>query len=246
MNSSASIKVSLFILLHFVFSSTQSQKLSQDILGAWETNLISPEGNQLKGVVIFAPGFQSFVLYDAKSGEFVRTNGGKWELDGMQMTETVEFDSKDSTRVGKQVTFAITLQGDHLQLSGMNEKWIRIDNGLPGMLSGAWLFSGRKQNEDIVYRSTDGPRKTMKIMSGTRFQWIAYHTETGVFSGTGGGTYETKDGKYTETIEFFSRDIIRVGANLQFNFELIDGNWHHSGNNSRGEPLYEVWTKRTK
>ncbi|MDX1470670.1 MAG: hypothetical protein R3213_04170 [Flavobacteriaceae bacterium] len=62
--------------------------------------------------------------------------------------------------------------------------------------------------------------------------------------GTGGGTYTTEDGKYTENIEFFSRDNSRVGASLEFDFELVDGDWHHSGFSSKGDPLYEIWTLR--
>ena len=84
----------------------------------------------------------------------------------------------------------------------------------------------------------------MKILSGTRFQWIAYNTETKEFLGTGGGTYTTEDGKYTENIEFFSRDATRVGTSLAFTFEIKDSNWHHSGLSSKGEPIYEIWSLR--
>lgn len=59
-----------------------------------------------------------------------------------------------------------------------------------------------------------GARKTIKILSGTRFQWAAINSETGEFFGTGGGNYTFKDGKYTENIEYFSRDASRVGASL--------------------------------
>ena len=92
--------------------------------------------------------------------------------------------------------------------------------------------------------STDRSRKTMKILSGTRFQWIAYDTESKEFKGTGGGTYTTTNGKYTEKIEFFSRDISRVGASLEFDFELKLGDWVHSGKTSKGDPLYEFWSLR--
>jgi hypothetical protein len=81
-------------------------------------------------------------------------------------------------------------------------------------------------------------------LSGTRFQWIAYNTETRQFMGTGGGTYSTKDGKYTENIDFFSRDNSRVGASLQFDFELKDNDWHHKGLSSKGDPIYEIWSLR--
>lgn len=118
-----------------------------------------------------------------------------------------------------------------------------LDDGKPGALKGAWLFTGRKSGDEIS-PYTPGARKTMKILSGTRFQWAAYNTETKQFSGTGGGTYTTKDGKYVEHIDFFSRDNTRVGASLDFDFDVQGDTWHHSGLNSRGEPLYELWTKR--
>ena len=84
----------------------------------------------------------------------------------------------------------------------------------------------------------------MKILSGSRFQWIAYNTETKQFIATGGGNYTTINGKYTEHIEFFSRDVGRVGASLEFDFDLKEGDWHHSSFSSKGDPLYEVWSKR--
>ncbi|MBT8309198.1 MAG: membrane or secreted protein, partial [Flavobacteriaceae bacterium] len=86
--------------------------------------------------------------------------------------------------------------------------------------------------------------KTMKILSGTRFQWIAYNTETKEFKGSGGGTYTTIDGKYTENIEFFSRDDSKAGLRLTFDYKLIDGHWHHSGLSSKGAPIHEIWSVR--
>jgi hypothetical protein len=105
-------------------------------------------------------------------------------------------------------------------------------------------MSGRERNGEIQVRNTTGPRKTMKILSGTRFQWIAYNTETKQFSGTGGGSYTTVNGVYTENIEFFSRDDTRVGASLKFDFKLVDGKWDHSGFSSKGDPLHEIWSVR--
>lgn len=97
-----------------------------------------------------------------------------------------------------------------------------------------------------ISRRTPGVRKTMKILSGTRFQWIAYNTETKEFFGTGGGTYTTTNGKYVENIDFFSRDNSRVGASLQFDFVLEDGEWHHKGLSSKGDPIHEIWTPRER
>lgn len=219
---------------------------AQTILGAWENTKSTADGQQLKNVVVFSEGHQVSTWFNANTGAFVSTNGGSWSLNGNVITETVEFDSKTPSRVGSQVSFEIELSEHTLKIKGMDTVWTRIDNNSPGALSGAWLMSGRKRNGEFQTRNVDQPRKTMKILSGTRFQWIAYNTETKQFMATGGGTYTTIDGKYMENIEFFSRDNSRVGASLQFDFEIKDGDWHHSGFSSKGDPLYEVWSLRNQ
>ncbi len=214
----------------------------QSLIGAWETSMVE-NGKQLRNVLIFSETHQVSTFYAAEDGAFVNTNGGSWDLQGNQITETVEFDTKTPQRVGTSVSFEITLTADELRVKGEDMVWKRIDDGM-GALSGAWLISGRKRNGELRKRDTSGPRKTMKILSGTRFQWIAYNTETKEFMGSGGGTYTATDGKYTENIEFFSRDDSRVGATLEFDFALKEGDWHHSGLSSKGQPIYEVWSLR--
>ena len=91
---------------------------------------------------------------------------------------------------------------------------------------------------------TPGARRTMKLLSGTRFQWIAYNVETKEFFGSGGGTYTTADGTYIESIEFFSRDDSVSGRSLEFDYELVEGAWHHKGTSSKGDPMHEIWTTR--
>ena len=66
------------------------------------------------------------------------------------------------------------------------------------------------------------------------------------FKGTGGGSYTTIDGKYSEKIEFFSRDNSRVGMSLEFDYNIDKGNWIHKGKTSKGNPLHEIWVKREK
>ena len=216
----------------------------QSLTGAWEA-IGDFNGKKLRSVVIFAGTYQVGTFYDAETGAFMGTNGGSWSLDGNTMTETLEFDTENPDRVGSTNSFEIDLSENELKIKNAPLVWKRVDNGTPGDLAGAWLISGRVRNGEMQKRDTNRPRKTMKILSGTRFQWIAYNTETKEFMGTGGGTYTTVDGKYTENIEFFSRDDSRVGASLQFDYELKDGDWHHSGLSSKGNPIHEIWSKRT-
>ena len=218
----------------------------QDLVGAWEWTEVEND-REVKTSVIITDKYQVATWYDANTGAFIATNGGSWSIEGNTVSETVEFDTRDSSNVGNQISFDIEWDGnDRVRIVGMEIWMTRIDAGDPGALAGAWLISGRMRDGEIRERSTDRPRKTMKILSGTRFQWIAYNIETKQFMGSGGGTYTTVNGKYTENIEFFSRDDNRVGASLEFDFEIKEGKWHHSGKSSKGEPMYEVWSTRQK
>ncbi|MFZ1750327.1 MAG: hypothetical protein WAU01_09055 [Saprospiraceae bacterium] len=235
------MKTNLLLLTFILISIGIS---AQSIIGAWQSDITSETGENVKRVVIFSDGYQVSTWYDAGTGKFIKTNGGTWKLDGDTMTEKVEFDTYIPERVGTEVTFTVYIKDNEMGIIGHPEKFVRIDNGTPGQLNGAWLMSGRVSEGKIQSRDTNIPRKTMKILSGTRFQWIAYNTETKQFSGTGGGTYTTVNGEYIENIEFFSRDDTRVGASLKFSFDLLDGTWHHKGLSSKGEPIHEIWSVR--
>jgi len=235
------MKKIMFLLLCSLLSVVLN---AQSVLGAWEMYSTSEKGEKLKSVVIFDEGYQVIAIYNTNTGKFIHSNGGTWKLEGDTMTEKVEFDTNNPDRVGSEVSFKVEITDSTLKIVGSNMKMKRIDNGTPGKLQGAWLMSGRIRNGEAKQRDLSSPRKTMKILSGTRFQWIAYNTETKQFMGTGGGTYVTENGKYTENIEFFSKDDSRVGASLKFEYSLVDRKWHHKGFSSKGDVMHEIWSAR--
>ena len=217
---------------------------AQGIIGAWETNSVSENGDLLKSIVLFADGYQVLTTYDAATGKFIHTNGGTWRLEGNIMTEKIEFHSDNPKLVGTQVSFKVRITDNEIEIVDSSSKLKRLDNGSPGKLNGAWLMSGRIRDGKTQLRDINRPRKTMKILSGTRFQWIAYNTETKKFMGTGGGTYTTKNEEYIENIKFFSRNDSKAGLSLKFSYELMNGKWHHSGLSSKGDPIHEIWSIR--
>ncbi|MDN5203656.1 membrane or secreted protein [Fulvivirgaceae bacterium BMA10] len=234
------------IALLFLLSTTNvafSQIDKAAIMGAWKAELKDEAGNQFTGVGIIADGFFSVAKFNMDEKKFISTLGGSWKLDGNMLKETIEYHTADKSKVGSNISSEIKMEGNTLTFVESGETWTKIDDGQPGDLFGAWLITGRDRDGQMN-EIQEGPRKTMKILSGTRFQWIAYNTATGAFFGTGGGTYTTKDGKYVENIEFFSRDGSRVGASLGFSFALKDGDWHHKGKSSKGNPIYEIWSLR--
>jgi len=213
-----------------------------DLIGSWTFSTKDSIGF-VTGLAIVTDGYYSVSRFDLEGSRFLYTLGGSWELDSNVFVETYEFNTLDSTKVGQTDRFQIEVKDNLLIFSELGETWEKADDGTPGALSGAWLITGR-QRDGQISRRVPGVRKTMKILSGTRFQWIAYNIETAQFFGTGGGAYTTTDSLYTENIQFFSRNPDRVGASLEFQYSIDSGEWHHSGFSSKGDPMYEIWTPR--
>jgi hypothetical protein len=198
-------------------------------------------------VWIIADGYYMRASYTTEGNRFVSASGGIFKQLTTSIEVEVEFNSANKNDVGSYHLYDFTISGNEMTTQHHEEKhsWKRVDDGKPGDLFGAWLFSGRRAKpEDALAPYTPGVRKTMKIMSGTRFQWAAYNTETKEFLGTGGGTYTTSGGKYTENIDVFSRDNSRVGASLQFEMNIEEPHWYHTGKSSKGDMIYERWSRR--
>lgn len=221
-----------------------AQSAPQDLSGAWQTTFLDGKGvtNQLSMIIV--DGYFAMTAYNADSTTFIATLGGSYRADSTNFLITYEFDSSDPANVGSSASMAYELAGSVLVFN-KDKVWQRVDDG-QGPLAGAWQITGRKENGEMRRRAPTGPRRTMKILSGSRFQWIAYNTETREFLGTGGGKYTAEDPLYIEHIEFFSRDPQRVGAQLSFDYKTRNNEWHHSGLSSKGEPIYETWGHRGK
>ena len=174
---------------------------------------------------------------------FSYTTGGAYTVKDDQLQMTVAFHTAEKEKVGSSQTVKVVLKNGLLQITtnAVAENYTRIDDG-KSPLAGHWLITGRMNNGNMQ-TITPGARRTIKLLTGARFQWIAINSETKEFFGTGGGTYTFVNGKYTEHIEFFSRDSSRVGASLSFDGKVEGNNWHHSGLSSKGEPINEIWTR---
>ncbi len=217
---------------------------AQGLIGAWQSLSTDKSGEKVKSVLIVADGYHALSVYHATTGKFIKSSGGLWSLNGNTLTEKLEFNTDSTALVGTERIMKLNISENTFEIIGTDMQFTRIDKGMPGALKGAWLMSGRVVADKEQTRDTSGPRKTMKILSGTRFQWIAYNTATKEFLGTGGGTYTTLNGEYTENIEFFSRDNTRAGVSLKFNYKLVDLKWQHSGLSSKGDPINEIWSVR--
>lgn len=230
----------IFTLFTILFTSTF---FAQALEGAWQLTHENGELVTNKEVIaIYQDGYFALGAKEAGTDTFLYASGGEYELKGKTYYETQDFNSKSPQRIGNKMAFALKLNEDQMELTSgsSSQNWQKLPVHRDA-LTRAWVITGRER-DGTMNTMTPGDRRTVKILSGGRFQWIAFNSATKEFSGTGGGTYVAADGMYTENITFFSRDNSRVGASLQFHYEVKDGKWHHKGKSSKGDPIYEIWS----
>ncbi|QEH43331.1 membrane or secreted protein [Chitinophaga sp. XS-30] len=220
---------------------TSHLSYAQDELsGAWKLK----GAGEPQTVRIIEDGYFMQTVFDQAGKKFISTLGGTIDADQQALKETIEFNTADKDNIGttKNCTYVLK-ENKQLAITceGKTEQWERIDDGKTD-LAGTWRITGRENNGQMT-TMRPGARKTLKILSGTRFQWAAINPETKEFFGTGGGTYTFENGKYTETITFFSRDNTRVGMSLSFDGKVDGNKWHHSGKSSKGDPISEIWSR---
>jgi len=211
------------------------------VAGSW-----SKQDGSVNTTWLFQDGFYSCTKYDVTNKVLSYTKGGTYVVAGNELQMKLAFHTAEKEKVGTTETALVVVKDQTMKLTvnGAEENYKRMDDG-KSALAGHWLITGRMMNGSLQ-TITPGARRTIKLLTGTRFQWIAINSETKEFFGTGGGTYTFENGKYTEHIEFFSRDSTRVGASLSFDGKVEGNNWHHSGLSSKGEPINEVWTRGLK
>ncbi|RAJ94577.1 hypothetical protein LX87_04464 [Larkinella arboricola] len=231
----------LLSLLLTVCIATASRQPVPSLAGAWR----QVESGNATVVFVLYDGYMMGAFHE--NGRFLGTQGGTYQTDGKQLKIKLEFDTEDSARVGTTQTLTIdSFKNNQLVVSSPDgtDTYERIDQpSAQTPLAGLWRITARLGDNGQMSPMQRGARKTIKLLTGNRFQWAAINPETKQFSGTGGGTYTYKDGKYTETIEFFSRDNSRVGRSLTFEAELKGNDWHHRGQSSTGGKVSEVWSR---
>lgn len=229
-------------LLITIFPALKKEKNMQSTLvGAWA---YGPDTD--RRIMIVTPTVFSVARFDEPGRRFIQSYGGTWRMDGSRLVTKIEWNSSDSTQVGTEGAAGIVFRENKMVNGGTKEVWERLDNGTPGALMGAWIISGTFEGDSAQRRKNPfHPRRTMKMLSGKYFHWIAYNVVTKTFMNAGGGSYTTTpDGVYTERIQFFTKTAESVGKTLPFRYTITGNDWRHQGQKSTGGVMDELWTRR--
>lgn len=225
-------------VMSFSFKTLQNNSI---INGAYKL-----QNGPVEQVLIFNDGYFMHTTFDKSKKLLIQTRGGAYKYANNQIDATIEFSPKNKEEIGQTRKYSFAINKDRLasDINGKKEVWTVLDNG-KGPMVGTWRSSGRMQDGKVVL-SPPRARKTFKILSGSRYQWAAINAETKEFFGTGGGSYTFNDGKYTETLDFFTKDSTKVGNSLTFDGKVEGDLWHHSGLSSQGAKMYEIWKMEPK
>src|SRR5687768_12588392 len=164
-----------------------------ELTGAW----MHQENNQQQ-LLQFIDGYHTHTIYSKEEKKFIETRGGNYSITNGEFNLAIEFNTAIQDQIGRTIIYNFFIKDNELTVDSNGKKIVykKIDNG-SGQLSGAWHITSQMREGIVVSIHRTGTRKTVKILSATRFQWAAIDPGTKEFFGTGGGSYQFENGKYT-------------------------------------------------
>ena len=151
--------------------------------------------NDIYEIRIYSDKYFAVSTYNIENNTFISALGGIYSMEEGYY-EVLEFNSLDSTSVGDTIYYSkikVDVKNNTGKMSIDGKKFIKNPN--EDQLQGAWLMSGIERRGEMRMRDVNRSRKTLKMLAGGRFQWIAYDVNKKGFYGTGGGTYSAINGK---------------------------------------------------
>ena len=109
---------------------------------------------------------------------------------------------------------------------------------------GTWRLVSTKYRDAAEFSDVSKDEPHLKMLTATHFIWVIYDAK-GAISASMGGTYGLQDGHYTETVEFFQPDSMKVylGKKQEFTIRIDGDKLTQSGKLSDGAKIEEVWQR---
>ncbi len=219
---------------------------AQILNGAWR--LVEKNGKpvEYEAIKLYSNSYFTYAAYEKDSGQFMEAKGGTYTLNNFSYKEHLDIDSNEPKHSGTTREYLNVLDNKQLTLTnlitGDKEKWVKFDEADNYEMAFCWRIHKKKDEGDAEWRTIEyRPRKTLKMITNSRYQVLALNSETGQFVGSSGGSWSGSSKDYIENVEFFSKDQSNVGKSLEFKRTFDKGLWLHTGKTTKGEDMMEKW-----
>jgi hypothetical protein len=222
------------------------QVFTQTLNGAWRLVEVDDMPVDKEIIKLYSNSYFTYSAYDKATGEFFAAKGGLYNLDHLSYEEHLEIDSEEPKHSGTTIIYKATIKDDSLFITnlktGEKQRWLKFDEADNYEVSFCWRIHKKKDEGDESWRTIEyAPRKTLKMVTNSRYQVLAFNSKTGKFVGSSGGHWTGSGDNYIENIEFFSKDQSNVGRSLKFKRTFEEGLWLHTGKTTKGEIMLEKW-----
>ena len=193
----------------------------------------------------------TWINYDKGNDVLLGIGGGRYEYDGQNYVEHIEFFMPPSagilgqsinfkasftdgdwnhTGYSKQIEFdPETAQHVVVDSNRIEEIWYKVAPGSSsGDLVGTWELKEQRLSADQPAFDFPDFVNYVKHVTPSHFIWVQYNDEGDVVSGAGSGTYSYDGSEYTEMIEMMYPPNVMLGGKYTFTCELDDNKqWTH-------------------
>lgn len=110
---------------------------------------------------------------------------------------------------------------------------------------GTWQLVSTKYGEAKEFSEVSKDEPHIKMITPTHFSWVIYDPKTKLLSASMGGSYRLEGAKYTETVEFYFPEGMKVylGKDQMFTIKIEGDRLLQSGKLSDGQKIEELWQR---
>jgi hypothetical protein len=110
---------------------------------------------------------------------------------------------------------------------------------------GTWRLVSTKYGDAKEFSDVSNQEPHIKMLTADRFVWVIYDSKIKLISRSMGGSYRLQGSSYTETVEFFLPQGMKVylGKEQVFTIRVEGDRLFQSGKLSDGMNIEEIWQR---
>lgn len=195
-------------------------------------------------IKIFTQNRFAVVRYSEENNEFVGASGGSYIQLGEEFTEYPEYNTWDTTLVGKPQKFSFEfeenllyqegfIKGETLPEHQLEEVYERLEPGIFAMkqkhpIVGVWKLDRWANGDRIAPEPLPEDEIVYKIIT-PKYYYVVRYSKAGQIFGVSVGKHQITTDYYIETIDFYTYDPSNNGKQYTFNYNFENNQFIQTG-----------------